>query len=187
MALIERVRVAWSGWPGEPGVSTFYCDSASTLLPLLRTFFLNWQTICPSGLVFTFPSGGEILSDTTGIVSSAWSASAPATITCTGAGNYSGRTGMVMGWTTSLVIGRHLLKGRTFFVPIVDTAYSPDGTIANGSVTSAQTAANTLVGASSTLKIWHRPSSLGAADGDSALVTSAKIRDRVQVMTSRAT
>lgn len=187
MALIERVRVSWSGWPGEPGVSTFYCDSAATLLPLLRTFFNAMPSILPSGLVLTFPSSGEILSDTTGIVSSSWSATAPATVTGTAGGNYSGRTGLVVGWVTNLVIGRHILKGRTFVVPISDNAYAPDGTIANGTVVAIQAAATTLVGASSTLRVWHRPSTLTSGDGDSSLVTAAKVRDRVQVMTSRAT
>lgn len=186
MTLIHRIDVTWSGWSGAPGISTYYALDAATLLPPLRTFLANFITILPSGITLTFPTSGAQLEDTTGVVSGAWTASAPAQVVGTASGNYSGRTGLVVGWSTSVVVGRRLLRGRNFYVPISVNAYSPDGTLADGTVAAIQTAADAFIAGAGEQRIWHRPNNLPLNNGVSHPVASAKVRDRVQVLTSRA-
>ena len=153
-------------------------------LPLIRTFFEAFKTSIPSGVVITYPGGGDELTIETGVVTGGWSATPPAVTSWTGTGVYSGRTGACVSWHTSTVVGRRLVRGRTFIVPITASSYDSDGTLQNAGVAAWLAAAQALATSATPPLIYHRP--VGGVGGIAPATTSATVSDRVQVLTSRA-
>jgi hypothetical protein len=152
-------------------------------LPLIRTFFEAVKGQLPSGTTLTYPGSGDVVTIETGIVTGGWSATPPAATVGTGTGVFSGRTGGVVGWTTGTVVGRRLVRGRTFIVPIVAAAYDSDGTLQNATVAAWLTAAQALATNAAAPLIYHRP--VGGSGGIAPQMNGAKVNDRVQVLTSR--
>ena len=75
MTAILRMRCEWggSGVTG-PGLTTFYFDQAGSGFPAdVRTFFEAIKANIPSNTTITVPNGGDIIEDTTGVLSGSWS------------------------------------------------------------------------------------------------------------------
>ena len=184
---INRVNVAWQGWPGAPGVSTFYVqDMGPTAVDGISSFFGALIGILPSGLTITVPSTGDVIEDTTGQIVSSWSAT-PATPvrTGTGPGVYSGVSGAVIHWLTSGVVRGRRVRGRTFIVPIVGSAYDAQGSLSTAALTTLQGAANGLDAAVAGLTVWSRPT--GFASGSNHVVTGTRVPDLAVTLRTRRT
>ena len=124
------MNVAWQGWPGSPGVSTFYLDPtpAQATIDSIRTFFNAFAGSLPTGLTINVPSSGDEISENTGDITGAWSvATTPSTVTGTGAGNYAGNAGAVIHWLTQGVVQNRRVRGRTFLVPLIAGAFDATG------------------------------------------------------------
>lgn len=185
MATVRRIEVVWSGLNGLPGVSVIHSlDSVTGALAAIRAFFLACQSVFPSGLTFSFPASGDTFESTTGVLVGGWSDTAVATVPASGAVAYAAGVGAFVKWNTGAIVGGRRLKGRTFMAPLGNDRYDGSGTIVDGSVTTMQTAANTLV-ATGVMNVWHRPTSVGAADGALHVVTSATVPDKVTALRSR--
>ena len=187
MTDMARVRVAWQNWPGAPGLSTFYLNNPPTQAQIdgIRSFFNALITLLPTGLTITVPPSGDTLDDASGRINGAWSVATPPTlVTATGAGNYAGNAGMIVHWnTSSIVLGRRI-KGSTFLVPMVSTAFSTDGSPGAATLTTVGTAAAgllTTLGAN--LRVWHRPTAF--AGGSSYVVTGQSVPDLAISLRSR--
>ena len=187
MTDLARVRVAWQGWPGSPGVSTFYLGNppSQASIDAIRAYFNSLITLLPSGLTITVPQSGDVISDIDGLITSSWSVgTAPTVVTGTGAGAYAGNAGAVTHWTTGLVINRRRVRGRTFLVPLISTAYDTAGSLATATITTLTSAASTLQGALGTnWRVWHRPAN--GLGGGSAVVTGFRIPDLAVSLRSR--
>ena len=189
MADIARVRAAWQNWPGAPGVSTFYLNNPPTQAQIdaIRSFFNALITLLPSGLTITVPGSGDVLDDATGHINGAWSvATPPAVVTGTGAGNYAGNAGMCAHWLTNSVLLGRRIKGTTFLVPMISTAFSTDGSPGTSALSTVGTAAAGLVtGVGANMKVWHRPTHF--AGGSSYTVTGSSVPDLAISLRSRRT
>lgn len=162
VANMFRMNCAWQNWPGAPGVSTFYVDTGtdiSTATDALRAYFNAHIALLPAGLTIQVPSNGDTISDADGTITGAWSDGTPVTVvTATGAGAYAGNAGAVVHWLTTGLVGGRRVRGRTFLVPLVASAYESNGSLSAATLTTLNTAAGTLVGAlGSGMRIWHRP------------------------------
>lgn len=185
MASVRRIEVVWQGLTGLPGLSVFHSlDSVSGALAAIRAFFLATQSLYPSGLTLSFPNSGDVFDSATGTLTGGWSDTAVANVPGSGAGAYAAGVGMFVKWNTGAIVGGRRLKGRTFLCPLGNDRYDAGGTIVDGSVTTVQTAANTLV-ATGTMNVWHRPTSPGGSDGALHVVTSATPLDKVTALRSR--
>jgi hypothetical protein len=107
-------------------------------------------------------------------------ATVPAGVSGTGTGNFSALSGAALIWRTTHSMGRRLLSGRTFFVPLSSGAYFTDGRLNGTFRTAMNAAAATFVnrvaaGVPGHPVVWHRPSSLGATDGSAWPVSSASV------------
>jgi hypothetical protein len=188
MANMRRYNVAWQNWPGAPGVSVFYSDTSvdiSTFTDALRAFYNSLVSLLPAALTIQVPAAGDIISDTDGSITGAWSDGTPVTVvTGTGAGAYAGNAGAVVHWLTDGVINGRRLRGRTFIVPLVSTAYDTAGSLGTGAITTLTNAATTLEAAvGPSMLIWHRPKAPAA--GSSSNVTSTRIPDLAVSLRSR--
>lgn len=184
---LARVNVAWQGWPGSPGVSTFYLDPspAQASVDAIRTFFQSLITLLPSGLTISVPGSGDELSEATGTLTGTWSVgTTPTVVTGTGAGNYAGNAGAVVHWlTTSFNSGRRI-RGRTFLVPLVSTAYDTTGSLGTATITTISNAANALLTTNSGLmNVWSRPRP--GSTGLQANITGIRVPDLAVSLRSR--
>lgn len=188
MASIAVIPVVWDGLPGLPGVSVFYSigTDASAAIAALNTWFGANKALYPNGLSWQTPSAGDIVDETDGELIGDYTGAAGAVTAATGgAGIYAGGVGMRVRWNTSGIVNRRRVRGSTFMVPLLGSAYDGSGTIQNASVATVQTASNALV-AAGVLRVWHRPSP-GGSDGVSYPFMSALVPDRVSTLRSRRT
>ena len=184
MAVLRRINVAWVGATGLPGVSVFYAPAATDAGADLVTFFNAIKGLIPAVATITVPTSGDTIDDATGTLASGWSSGTGAAIACTGGGNYWSGVGAYINWGTTTIVNGRRLRGRTFICPLTINQSDSNGTLLAACVTTLQTASTTLAG-SGHLSIWHRPSTPGASDGTSGLVSSALVPDQVTSLRTR--
>ena len=196
MTPIYRHRTIISGLGGMPGVSTMYFFDVNTAVASVRTFWDALKVYLPSGVVYTPETFGDILDDVSGTITDSWTTGAVTAVTGTGGGVYAAPAGAQVRWNTSVIRDGRRLRGRTFIVPVVSGAYESNGTLIETFRTAAKNAADAFIAAqNASFCIWHRPVIGRAAvpghaeiphrDGDSALVSTAAIPDKVAVLRSR--
>lgn len=191
---INRIRCAWTGFVGGPGVSTFYSLDPATDLPLLHGFFDGIKTLLPDTVTITIEPTGDVLDETTGNLTGAWSEDGPAQVDGTVSGGYGAPMGLVVIWETGAIMDGTRLRGKTYIVPVSYSVYDVDGSIQIDALALARGVAQSLAAASG-LVVWHRPRAARAADGSRPAVTAraggyasisdATVHDKVAILTSR--
>lgn len=193
MAIIWRVTTRWSGGAiGTGFTNMFFTGGVGTeqaAADATRAFFAGCYggsgTDLPSGISLTFPSGVDLVEETTGVLTTTTSVTAPSSITGAGSGTYAAPAGACVSWLTGGVIdGRHV-RGRTFVVPLLSSGFQSNGTIADALVTNISQAAAALIAAAPELTIWHRPASIAAGGGASFPAVAFRLNDKVAMLTSR--
>jgi len=135
MVAINRVRVAWTNWPGAPGLSTFYLASGTTNTAPLKTFFTAIKDLFPLNLTTDVPSSGDVIDSGTGLITGGWAGSGGGqSISAASSGGYAGGSGALIRWQTNAVLNGRRLVGRTYLVPLERGVYFTDGSL----TTSAQ-------------------------------------------------
>lgn len=155
MANVSTVTAVWNGFTGAPGYSLFRFDELSTAAlcnaagaavraffqPLATAYWANaWsvgvQSIVQHHDIATGDLVGESTMTTTPTVLVGGGGAATA---------FAGGSGAVAQWTTGLVHAGRKIRGRTFLVPLLSTAFSPDGTISAALQTAVQNAGAALI------------------------------------------
>jgi hypothetical protein len=196
MTSLNRVRATWSGFAGAPGVSTFYGLGVGTLPGFVRTFFNALTAYYPAGTTIQVENFGDVIDDVTGHLVGSWTGSAQTLVTSVGSGSYAAPSGASVKWVTDSVLDGHRVRGRTFLVPLISSAFQSDGSLAAAFKTTLETAATTLAATGvGEFVVWHRPVEAKAADGSRpavvardgghALVTASSVRDVAAVLRSR--
>jgi hypothetical protein len=159
MPNLNRVRVAWSGFPGQPGLTTFYMSDGSLDVSSFKQFFTNMNLYVPSSVIWTIPQVGDKISAETGEIVGSWTGVGGGTVNgFGGAAAYSQSTGLVIDWLTASLNNRRRIQGRTYFVPGAVSIYQTDGTISEGIRTTAAGYGATLIAAMlGGWQIWSRP------------------------------
>lgn len=197
---LSRVSVAWQNWSGAPGVSQFYYGTALGDLPTqnnidaIRAFFAAIGTYLPSGLTITVPRTGDRLNETDGKIIGTWDVPIqPTLVTGSGTGGYAGNAGAVVHWLTPAVVAGRRVRGRTFLVPLVGTAFEANGSLASVFINAVTPAATALVTqADGAPSVWARPfvdpkGVKPARPGSKAQITSARVPDLAVSQRSRRT
>jgi hypothetical protein len=169
---------------GEPDQAM--ADSA---VGKVRAFFAAVQDQIPSVATITVMPDVPIIEETTNMMTGVLSTASVAGMQGNGGAgtNHAAAVGAVVTWRTNVVRNGRIIRGRTFLVPLVSTAFSPDGTLSSIALTAlnnAATAARDATG-NGDLGVLARPSSPGAADGQWAAVTAHSVPDMGAVMRSR--
>lgn len=183
MTEISRLRTAWTGFIGGPGVSTMYFLDTLTAVASVHDFWAALLSRFPVDVMLQVENIGDVIEDTTGEMTDSWSADSVGVLAGTGSGNYAAPSGACINWLTDTVTHGRRLRGRTFLVPLAGGVYDGDGSIGAASLEAIQTAADDLISAqSASFVIWHRGT---GSDGTNGLVTSAKVHDFTAVLRSR--
>lgn len=158
MSNIQRLRVNWTGFPGGPGISTFYGSDAVALAGALLTLFDAIKAFLPNDVTISPETTGDTLDDATGVLTSGWTGGPTWTVTGTGNTAYAAPAGVMIKWLTNAVFQGHRVRGRTFLVPTATGVFAIDGTMAPASVAAGNAALATFVSsASAYMMIWSRP------------------------------
>jgi len=183
---MQRVRVTWTGFPGAPGVTTFYCSNSwATQLADIRTFFEALKPQIPVNVTITYPSSGDDVDPVTGDIIGSWAQTAPAPTVGTSAVVYAAPVGLVAHWNTNGIVAGRRVRGRTFVVPMVSNS-STDGTPSAAQVLVVVNAAAALAAHSPGLVVWRRPNPLSSVTaGSEHPVVSSTVPDKYVVLRSR--
>lgn len=180
MVELQRQRVLWTGFPGGPGISTFYFTDAALHQGALKTFMDGMAIALPGNTTVQLETGGDTIESTTGLLTGGWTGTAQAGATGGWTGGYSPPSGCMVTWFTSGITGGRRLKGRTFFVPLADNNYQSDGTIMASFRTAVTASANTLIAAHpANMKVFQRPRAAQVAYTDGKGHTHKAITARV--------
>lgn len=197
---VSRITAQWSGWSGQPGFTNFhYADirgDETSHLAKVQTFLMDVLGGPPSPvflpgvininvnpIVQTFDEiTGDLLATTVG--------TAPAVIDGPGTSTFAGPVGACISWTTGLVHdvpggtqGPHLVRGRTFLVPLTGTAFDTDGTMTAAALTDMNTAVAAFLTNNPDFVIWSRP--VDGTGGAFGVAVAGVVRDKAAVLRSR--
>lgn len=173
-----------------------YFYDVLTAVASVRAFWSGIAGNFPAGTSIQTENSGDIIEDSTGDLTGAWTAEAVMAVAGVGPTEHAAPCGLQIRWDTAIVVHGHRLRGRTFVVPISNTNYQADGTIVEGSRAATLVVAEALLAAqNASFAIWHRPRLARPADGSvpavearvgsSALVTAASVPNKVVVLRSR--
>jgi len=180
---IYRVRSAWTGFIGAPGVTTMYFLDVATAVAAIHTFWTDIHTYLQDDTHIQVENAGDIIDDATGELTGAWTAEAVTEVTGTISDAYAAPVGAVVNWLTDTIADGRRLRGKTFLVPMANRTFAADGTLATDPRAMLVTAGNAFIEAQSTsFVVWHRGS---GSDGSAGLVTSCTVPDRAAVLRSR--
>jgi hypothetical protein len=192
MTSLNRLVIQWQG-PQIQGaaVSVLHFSASDNSAPpvgAVLAAFTAAKGMFPLGVQWTFPNAGDVIDDTTGALTGAWSSSGGGVVAAGGPANAAAGAGACISWTTGGIVpgkkGPRRLRGRTFLVPLANGLYGTDGHIIPSQLAVLQTLANSLQ-AAGPLAVWHRPSAAGASDGNSYGVVSNKVSGKVAFLSSR--
>jgi len=188
MPNLARVRTIWSGTPVVgAGVSTFYFDEAhSGFVADLQALWVALAPRVPTGVTFTTANTGDLIDEDTGDLVGTWTDGTPSTVNSSGSGVYAAGVGLRARWPTSGIKNGRRVRGATFVVPLVGSAYQSDGSIDGTVWTSVTTAFGALYTAGAGFQyIWSRP--VAGAGGQANLVINTDVPDKVSWLRSRRT
>ena len=196
MTALSRVRVGCAGFPGGPGVSTFYFLDLATALASLATYYGVVKDHTPPDVTFTVESIGDIIEDTTGAIVGTWNQPLVPTIAGVAVGAYAAPTGAAQTWLTDGIVAGKRVRGRTFLVPLASGTFQTDGTLDNPTAASIALAGVALVTSqSASFVVWSRPfkgspavltrPARPARLGSHHLITGTRVTDKAAVLRSR--
>lgn len=201
MTDIQRQRVTVTGYPGGPGVMTFYEADAATGQAALRAFLAAMTANFPLATSLQIETNGDTINDATGAITGTWTGTAQANVVGTDTGSYSAPAGFMAVWGTTAIVGGRRLRGRNYFVPASGTSFDADGAAAPSMVATYSGYAQTLVTTTAgNLLVWSRPRvatpswtdrnghvhpALAARAGSSAAVVTGAISSKAVVLRSR--
>jgi hypothetical protein len=184
MALIDRLQVGFTGGTIGSGVATHYAVAGMDHQEDFAAFWNTMKGTMPSGVFINVPTEGDTIEVETGQLQSVWSGGVAANYN--GAANtpYAAGVGACVTWLTAGIVNGHKVRGRTFVVPLLSSAYDTDGTIASDWLSNIRGAASALIAAcGEDFVIYHR-----AVDGDGGSahpVVGYRVADRVATLKSR--
>lgn len=181
---IDKGVWTWTGFSGAPGYSIFYATPDVGLSGVINTFWGTVAEYLPTAVTIAGPTTGDRLDETTGTLTGTWTGGAGGTEPGRGAGAFAAPAGVSVTWLTAGVKNGRRVRGRTFIVPIIASAYANDGSLETTAHAELQAAADALVAAAAgDLKVWSRP--VGGVGGSAYPVTGARVADRVSILRSR--
>ena len=129
MTTLQRQRVTWTGFPGGPGVSTFYFLDALAMRDSLHTFCAILQSNMPLSVKGQLDATGDEIDSATGAITGVFAGPTSPVMDSGVAGSYAAPVGLQVQWLTlGIKNGRHV-KGKTYFVPMLAGNYATDGTL----------------------------------------------------------
>lgn len=197
-----RVTAEWTGFSGGPGYSNFFFSvdagfwdgglfgddaqlAATTASQRVADAFLEIQQLVPSDINIVPSSEVAIMDSDTGEIQGTVTRDEVQVGNPQGSGGYSAVSGAVVNWNTNDYRFGRRIRGRTFLVPLVASAYQDDGTITTSALGSLRAFGAEMVGDAGgpEFGVWSRPRD--GAGGVFATVVAATVPDMAAVLRSR--
>ena len=197
VAPIGKVQTILSGFTGAPGLinlywngavaGTFTAADATAAVAAVRTLLSGVSAMFGNGVSMQVQSAVETMEATTGQLIGVEAATPVAVLAATGTGNVLTAEGPLIQWFTAAVVGRRLLRGRTFIIPGATAQLSTVGTVLPTAVTTILAAANAYIATTGPSPvIWHRPVPYATGgNGLASEIVSAQVPLKVAVLRSR--
>jgi hypothetical protein len=203
VASIWQVTWAWTGFPGATGYSNLYyrastsdAGEAAGVCQQSQLLWTGLKGLLPQQVTISLQPDVRLLEDSTGNLVNIFTVTGiPPTTGSAAAGVYSAPSGGCIDWLTGVIHGKHLMVGRTFVVPLAGAAYQNNGTLADTTVTTLATAAESMRQANPAhpFGVWGRPRKADntsnppkpALTGFFANAISSRIPDKAVVLRSR--
>lgn len=190
-----RVRAALSGWPGGPGLSTFYfgvtdADAAAALrcVGYVHSAFTgSWNDVYPPNVQIQVSGDVDVLDAATGAITDTLAVAAPAVVAGVASSEFAPiATALLARLTTPNFIAGRRLRGRIFFCPVGRNMVQSDGTpdpTAIGFIQDGGAALIAGLGTGDVWEVWHRP--VNGAGGETGPIISVTCPDKFSILTSR--
>ena len=197
VAPIGRVQAIMTGFAGAPGLMQFYFNGAAAgsfttadataAVAAVRALINSCSGVFPGSVAIQVQSAVETLEATTGQLIGVEAATPVAVVAATGTGTVVIAQGPLIQWFTGLVVGRRLLRGRTFLTPSTQNDLASTGTVAPAVIVTVLAAANAYIATTGPSPvIWHRPVPYATgANGVASEIVSAQVPSTVAVLRSR--
>lgn len=197
MPEVLRVKINWTGFVGAPGFTNLYFSEfnqegytqahADGAVAKAGAFVTDMKFYIPMAVTIGVDPIVDIVQADTGDLVGFFNTTPPAAGPGGQAGNFSAASGLCISWGTNGVRNGRRVRGRTFIVPLAASQYDSNGTLNDGNLAAFRTIANNLIatGGTSDFGIWSRPSTPAASDGAWFPATTATIKDKVAILTSR--
>lgn len=191
------VKVILDGFVGAPGLmqlrfqggtpGVFSQADATAAIAAVRAFLDAIKSGVQGGVGMYVQSDVEVIDWTTGDLQSVVSGTGVTLVLGTGTTNALVAMGPLVQWRTSTVVGKRMLRGRTFIVPSSSSAIGVSGLVTAAVITALSNGGSALIAtAAVTLSIWHRPNPLADAPvGTVGAVVSCTVPPKVSVLRSR--
>lgn len=198
-ALLDTERMAYTqltaqyvGFTGSPGwvrmkfQGSLTVADANTAAANFRSFLSNMNVFMPAGSSYTFDSAAQQFDDAGVQTGEITLTTVPSTLSGSGSGSYAGGSGAVVSWTTNAFhLGRRV-RGRTFLVPMVASAFTSGGVLQPTTQSSLQAGAAVFASSSPTPVISSHKEQLGGGMSHlTAAVTGATVPNRAAILRSR--
>jgi hypothetical protein len=166
MARIMQVTWQWSGTSGGAGFTNLYFQStvgdpaeALECANKSRVLFQGMTAHLPDPVLISLNSDVRLIEDTTGDLVNIFTVVGPSPVQgIGGTAGFAGASGGCVDWLTGVIHGKHLMVGRTFFVPLTADSYSSSGALTPQTVTAIGTAAESMrTGTGAPFGVWGRP------------------------------
>lgn len=192
------IRTVQQGFPGAPGYTDFHFATLGTDSVLtdvdaeacrakVTTFWQAVKTLFPPTWSHMQETSVREVMATTGQLIALHTVSTRAPEVGAGSGTYAAPSGGLIQWRTSSVGTTGFMRGRTFLVPLMSSAYDTLGHISAAAILQLGGAARALFvpvsPSGAQLVIWRRPKN--GTGGLYSAVTSADCSPNVCVLTSR--
>lgn len=204
---ILRVRAASSGWPGGPGLNTFYfVESAAGEAPIeadatlcatrVRTAFFDAKLLYRTSQTIQVSPVVDVLETETGDLVNSFTVATPTVVTGTNTGNLGPQAAMMLlRLNTNTFNDGSRLQGRGFLGPCVGDS-DDDGTPNAYLIDKVTLFGTALLDGGNPLNprvaVWRRPRAAAAGppavtqrDGLFGIVTGFTVPDRFAVLRSR--
>lgn len=197
MTQILRAKINWTGAPGGPGFTNLYFrdfsegDVNQAMADGARTRVQTWlteiRTTLPSSIFTGLDPVMDVVTVEDGKLEGFFNVAVTAPAAGAVGGSFSAASGGVVSWGTNGVRNGRRIRGRTFIVPIGGTMYDSVGTLSDFALGTFRAASTAMLapGITGVLGVWARPSVKGATDGTWTFATTAKVNDKVAILTSR--
>jgi hypothetical protein len=166
VASIWQITWNWTGFVGSGGYTNLYYlssvgDATEALAAATksRILFDDMKGFLPNNVNIRLVSDVRLIEDSTGDLRNIFTVVGPASVQgIAGVGGYPAPVGGCIDWLTGVVHGKHLMVGRTFFVPLYGGAYEDNGSLTGGAVVGLGSAAEAMrTAAGPTFGVWGRP------------------------------
>jgi hypothetical protein len=196
--MVSLYRPVWVTGSGGTGYSVFAHEdeltpsAQQTWANAVRTFLNAITPLMPNDVSISFPAETVQVNTSTGTLIGVTAVTAPASITGASAAAYAAPSGARVDWITAGIVNGRRVRGRTYLVPLISTAYDTDGTINSTNLATISTAAasyitNATIGSADPV-VWSRPLIVDDAlerAGSSHVITGRLAVDKAAILRGR--